>query len=369
MNDPIEITVGSKNVGAENIEHIYYNVPERERYNAVKRILDFHPKIYGLIFCRTRRTTQDIADKLLKEGYNAAPLHGDLSQMQRDKAMEKFRDKTLQILVATDVAARGIDVNDITHVINFHLPDEVESYTHRSGRTARAGKKGVSIAIVSNKDQNKIKQIERKIQIKFETANLPTGKEICEQQLVGYVDKIKNVKINDEITELFPTINDSFTDLSKEEIIKRMISIEFNQLLRYYEKSRDISNSKISNKERSNNEDHQRFFINLGQNKGLNKGGLLRLICSNTNLSSKSVGAIDLYNEFSFFEVEKSLSDDILTGLKDKEYDDNSFIVEIASDEGGGKKRRDRSRGSDRNRDRNRSRNNSRGGGGNRRRR
>ena len=369
MNDPIEITVGSKNVGAENIEHIYYNVPERERYNAVKRILDFHPKIYGLIFCRTRRTTQDIADKLLKEGYNAAPLHGDLSQMQRDKAMEKFRDKTLQILVATDVAARGIDVNDITHVINFHLPDEVESYTHRSGRTARAGKKGVSIAIVSNKDQNKIQQIERKIQIKFKTANLPTGKEICEQQLVGYVDKIKNVKINDEITELFPSINDSFTDLSKEEIIKRMISIEFNQLLRYYEKSRDISNSKIGNKPRSNNEDHQRFFINLGQNKGLNKGGLLRLICSNTNLSSKSVGAIDLYNEFSFFEVEKSLSDEILTGLKDKEYDDNSFVVEIATQDGGGKRKRDRSRGSDRNRDRNRNRNNSRGGGGNRRRR
>ena len=368
MNDPIEITVGSKNVGAENIEHLYYNVPERERYNAVKRILDFHPNIYGLIFCRTRRTTQDIADKLLKEGYNAAPLHGDLSQMQRDKAMEKFRDKTLQILVATDVAARGIDVNDISHVINYHLPDEVESYTHRSGRTARAGKKGVSIAIVSNKDQNKIKQIEKKIQIKFETANLPTGKEICEQQLVGYVDKIKNVKINDEINDLIPTINEQFDDLSKEDIIKRMISIEFNQLLNYYEKSRDISSTQIGKSGRSNSEDHERFFINLGHNKGLNKGGLLRLICSNTNLPSKAVGAIDLYNEFSFFEVEKSLTDKILTGLKDKEYDENSFVVEIASKDGGGRKR-SRSRGSDRNRDRNRNRNSSRSGGGNRRRR
>ena len=368
MKDPIEITVGSKNVGAENIEHLYYNVPERERYNAVKRILDFHPNIYGLIFCRTRRTTQDIADKLLKEGYNAAPLHGDLSQMQRDKAMEKFRDKTLQILVATDVAARGIDVNDISHVINYHLPDEVESYTHRSGRTARAGKKGVSIAIVSNKDQNKIKQIEKKIQIKFETANLPTGKEICEQQLVGYVDKIKNVKINDEINDLIPTINEQFDDLSKEDIIKRMISIEFNQLLNYYEKSRDISSTQIGKSGRSNSEDHERFFINLGHNKGLNKGGLLRLICSNTNLPSKAVGAIDLYNEFSFFEVEKSLTDKILTGLKDKEYDENSFVVEIASKDGGGRKR-SRSRGSDRNRDRNRNRNSSRSGGGNRRRR
>ena len=168
MTNPLEITVGSKNVGAENIQHVFYNVSERDRYKAVKRILDFNPNIYGLIFCRTRRTTQDVADKLLKEGYNAAPLHGDLSQMQRDKAMEKFRDKTLQVLVATDVAARGIDVNDISHVINYHLPDESESYTHRSGRTARAGKKGVSIAIVSNKDQNKISQIERKIKIKFD---------------------------------------------------------------------------------------------------------------------------------------------------------------------------------------------------------
>ena len=372
MNDPIEITVGSKNVGAENIEHIYYNVPERERYNAVKRILDFHPDIYGLIFCRTRRATQEVADKLLKEGYNAAPLHGDLSQIQRDKAMEKFRDKTLQILVATDVAARGIDVNNITHVINFHLPDEVESYTHRSGRTARAGKKGVSIAIVSNKDQNKIKQIERKIQTKFKTANLPSGKEICEQQLVGYVDKIKNVKINDEVNELLPPIYESFNDLSKEDIIKRMISIEFNQLLNYYENSRDISSSKIERNGRSNNDDHERFFINLGHNKGLNKGGLLRLICSNTDLPSQAVGAIDLYNDFSFFEVEKSLSEKILSGLKDKEYDDNSFVVEIAAkDAGGGKRKRDnRSRGSDRNRDRNRNRNSSRsGGGGNRRRR
>jgi len=365
MTNPIEITVGTKNVGAENIQHIYYNVPERERYNAIKRILDFHPKIYGLIFCRTRRSTQEVADKLLKEGYSAAPLHGDLSQMQRDKAMDKFREKTLQILVATDVAARGIDVDNITHVINYHLPDDVESYTHRSGRTARAGKKGVSIAIVSNKDQNKIKQIERKIQAKFESANLPTGKEICEQQLIGYVNKIKNVKINDEINKLIPPIYESFEDFSKEDVIKRMISIEFNQLLNYYENSKDISSNVQNGKKRSNISDHERFFINLGHNKGLNKGGLLRLICSNTNLPSKSVGAIDLYNDFSFFEVEKSLSEKILSGLKDKEYDEKSFVVEIASKDGGKRK----SRGSERNRDRNRKRNNSRGGSSNRRRR
>ena len=212
MSNPLEITVGHKNVGAENIEHIYYNVNERDRYKAVKRILDFNPNIYGLIFCRTRRTTQEVADKLLKEGYSAAPLHGDLSQMQRDKAMEKFRDKTIQVLVATDVAARGIDVNNISHVINYHLPDESESYTHRSGRTARAGNKGVSIAIVSNRDQNKISQIERKVKIKFDQGKLPSGKEICEQQLIGYVNKIKNISIdNDEISKLTPSISESLS--------------------------------------------------------------------------------------------------------------------------------------------------------------
>jgi ATP-dependent RNA helicase DeaD len=377
MNDPMEITVGNKNVGAKNIHHLYYNVPERDRYKAVKRILDFNPNIYGLIFCRTRRTTQDIADKLLKEGYNAAPLHGDLSQMQRDKAMDKFRDKTLQILVATDVAARGIDVNDISHVINYHLPDEVESYTHRSGRTARAGKKGVSIAIVSNKDQNKVFQIEKKIKIKFDEGKLPSGKEICEQQLVGYVEKIKSVKVKEEeIADLIPSIIKSFEEYSKEELIKRMIGIEFNQLLKYYENSRDIVKDKGSKGPRIKSDDNQRFFINLGLNKGLNKGGLLRLICSNTNIDSKSIGALDLFNDFSFFEVEKKLSDEILDNLKDKEYDGKTFLVEIASNEGSKSRSRDRSKSRDRgrnrdrgnNRDRNSFRGNS-GSGGERRRR
>ena len=362
MKDPIEITVGNKNVGAKNIHHVYYNVPERDRYKAVKRILDFNPDIYGLIFCRTRRTTQDVADKLLKEGYNAAPLHGDLSQMQRDKAMDKFRDKTLQILVATDVAARGIDVNDISHVINYHLPDEVESYTHRSGRTARAGKKGVSIAIVSNKDQNKIFQIEKKIKIKFDEGKLPSGKEICEQQLVGYVEKIKSIKINgDEIADLIPPIIDSFEEYSKEELIKRMIGNEFNQLLKYYENSREIIKDKRSKGPRLKSNDHQRFFINLGLNKGLNKGGLLRLICSNTNIDSKSIGALDLFNEFSFFEVEKKLSNEIIDDLKNKEYDGKTFLVEIASKDGSKPRSRNRDRGRNRSRNRERGRNRDKG--------
>ena len=358
MNNPLEITVGHKNIGAENIEHLYYNISERDRYKAVKRILDFNPNIYGLIFCRTRRTTQEVADKLLKEGYSAAPLHGDLSQIQRDKAMEKFRDKTVQILVATDVAARGIDVNNISHVINYHLPDESESYTHRSGRTARAGKKGVSIAIVSNRDQNKISQIERKVKIKFEKGKLPSGKEICEQQLIEYVRKIKKIKVNnEEISKLIPSINETLEKFTKEDLIKRMIAIEFEQLLNYYENSKEISTDKVEKGPRFSDENQQRFFINLGLNKGLNKGGLLRLICSNTNLPAKSVGALDIYNDFSFFEVDKTLSDKILEDLQGKEYDDKSFVVEIASPNGAKKRGgRDRNRSRDRNRARDRNR-------------
>ena len=336
MQNPLEITIGHKNIGAENIHHIYYNVNERERYHAVKRILDFHPNIYGLIFCRTRRTTQDIADKLLKDGYNAAPLHGDLSQMQRDKAMQKFREKTLQILVATDVAARGIDVDNISHVINYHLPDDIESYTHRSGRTARAGKKGESIAIVSNKDIHRIKQIEKKIKIQFDALELPSGKEICEQQILRYADKIKRVKINEnELAKLLPSIQNDLSSFSKEDLIKRIISIEFNQLLDYYEKSKGVGSAKNKGQKgwaKDNN--HERFFINLGYNKGLNKGGLLRLICSNTNLPSESVGELDLYNDFSFFEMEKSLAEKVIGDLQNKQYDGKDFVVEIASKDG-----------------------------------
>ena len=334
MEDPIEVTIGSKNIGAENIHHVCFHINERERYQAVKRILDFHPNIYGLIFCRTRRTTQDIADKLLKDGYNAAPLHGDLSQMQRDKAMEKFREKTLQILVATDVAARGIDVDNISHVINYHLPDDIESYTHRSGRTARAGKKGESIAIVSNKDAHRIKQIEKKIKVSFENRELPTGIEICEQQLFRYVDKIKRVKINEsELQKLLPSIQNELSSFSKDDLIKHMVSLEFNQLLNYYEKVKANKPNK-GPKGWAKDDQHERFFINLGYNKGLNKGGLLRLICSNTNLPSESVGELDLYNDFSFFEMEKSLSEKVLNSLENKQYDGKDFVVQIASKEG-----------------------------------
>ncbi|MBM78658.1 MAG: hypothetical protein CL846_09255 [Crocinitomicaceae bacterium] len=364
MTNPIEVTVGGKNIGAENIKHVYYSVKDRDRYLAVKRILDFHPSIYGLIFCRTRRVTQEIADKLLKEGYNAAPIHGDLSQDQRDKTMRKFRDKTLQILVATDVAARGIDVNDITHVINYHLPDDVESYTHRSGRTARAGKEGTSIAIVTGKEQSRINQIERHIKVEFNKESLPSGKEVCEQQLISYIEKIKTVTINEtEIADFIPAISKTLSKYTKEELIKRFVSNEFNQLLDYYENSRNLDNNDSSGKKSyKSNEDQERFFINLGYNKGLNKGGLLRLICTHANIDSSSIGELDLSNDFSFFEVDNAFTENVLNGMKGQDFDGKSFVVEIASKDK--KKRgrsggRDRSRGRSRDRGRDRSRNKS----------
>ena len=361
MTNPVEVTVGGRNIGAKNIKHVFYSVKDRDRYLAVKRILDFHPNIYGLIFCRTRRVTQEIADKLLKEGYNAAPIHGDLSQDQRDKTMRKFRDKTLQILVATDVAARGIDVNDITHVINYHLPDDVESYTHRSGRTARAGKDGTSIAIVTGKEQSRINQIERHIKVEFNKETLPTGKEVCEQQLISYIEKIKNVTINEtEIADFIPAISKTLSKYTKEELIKRFVSSEFNQLLEYYENSRNLdSNDSSGKKSFKTADDQERFFINLGYNTGLNKGGLLRLICTHANIDSTSIGVLDLSNDFSFFEVDNAFTDNVLNGMKDQDFDGKSFVVEIASKEkkrsrgrsGGG---RDRSRGRSRDRDRGR---------------
>ena len=207
MQNPIEVTIGSKNESAKNIKHVCYTVKDRDRYAGVKRIIDFNPNIYGLIFCRTKRTTQDVADKLMKDGYSAEPLHGDLSQMQRDKVMKKFREKTIQVLVATDVAARGIDVNDISHVINYHLPDDTESYTHRSGRTARAGKFGISIAFITPRERGKISSIEKHIKTNFHFEEIPSGKEVCRQQLFSLVDKIINVEVKeDEIEDYLPPI-------------------------------------------------------------------------------------------------------------------------------------------------------------------
>jgi len=360
MSDPIQVTIGSKNESAKNIKHVCYTIKDKDRYAAVKRIIDFNPNIYGLIFCRTKRTTQDVADKLMRDGYNAEPLHGDLSQMQRDKVMKKFRDKTLQILVATDVAARGIDVDDITHVINYHLPDDIESYTHRSGRTARAGKFGTSIAMVTPREKSKIFSIEKHIKTQFHAEEIPSGKEVCRQQLFSLVDKIINVEIKeDEIGDYLPPIFDQFKDFSKEDIIKRFVSAEFNKFLNYYERAGNL-NAKGSSKDQgpgyedsrrsrrnkdnrgSGDADKQRFYIDKGFKSGLNKGALLRIICSYAKVTSGSVGRLDLFNDFSFFEVDNNYTNKIIDGMNNQDFEGKKIKVEIASKPKGKKRRKGR---------------------------
>lgn len=352
MSEPFEITVGGKNETNKNIEHHYYTVKERDRYNALKRIIDFNPEIYGLIFCRTRRDTAAVADKLMKEGYNAEPLHGDLSQAQRDRVMEKFRDKTLQILVATDVAARGIDVDDITHVIHYQLPEDVENYTHRSGRTARAGKKGVSIALINTREGGRIRSIERIIKSSFEQQEIPAPDAICEKQLMHLVDKITEVKVNAKgIEKYLPTVMEKLGEFSKEEIITKFVSTEFNRFLNYYSKASNI-NAKADSRDRGERDrdggrnerrdrgsargddrnydstDQQRFFVNLGRKDGFNHGALLRLVCDNTGLSKNNVGKIDILNNFSFFEVEKSSASSIVSSLKGVDFEGKEMNVE-----------------------------------------
>jgi ATP-dependent RNA helicase DeaD len=244
MTDPIEITVGTKNATAKNIEHQYFRVNDRDRFDGLKRIIDFEPDMYGVIFCRTRRETADVAEKLMKNNYSAEPLHGELSQAQRDRVMRSFRKKDIQLLVATDVAARGIDVDDITHVINYNLPDEIESYTHRSGRTARAGKKGVSMLLLNNREAGKLRQIERIINTEIKQAKFPTGEDICKKQLLQLVDKVVAVEVKeDQINQYLSAIEEKFTDLSKEEIIKKFVSAEFNKFLSYYERTSDINDT------------------------------------------------------------------------------------------------------------------------------
>ena len=359
MENPLEVSIGHKNQTNENIEHIYFTVSERDRYDVLKRIIDFNPTIYGVIFCRTRRETAKVAEKLAKESYSAEALHGDLSQNQRDNVMRRFRDKTLQILVATDVAARGIDVVDITHVINYNLPDEIENYTHRSGRTARAGKKGQSIVLVTSRESFKIQKIERKIRANFTKGVIPGAKEICDIQLKKLVDKIiaTEVKEND-IDHFIPTIMDSFASFSKEEIVKKFISNEFNQLIDYYQNARDLNLTTNSNSDRNrrdkkqnnrgrrdrefrrSDENKTRFFVNLGKKDGLNPGGLLRIVCDSSKLDSGRVGRIDILSSYSFFEADNELVSKILKEVNGAQYEGHKVSVEVTKDKGGGRRNR-----------------------------
>lgn len=337
MSDPFEITVGGRNEANKNIEHHAYTVKDRDRYPALKRLLDFNPDIYGLVFCRTRRETAEVADKLMADGYSAEPLHGDLSQAQRDRVMNKFRDQTLQVLVATDVAARGIDVSDITHVIHYNLPEEVENYTHRSGRTGRAGKTGISVAIAGPRDGRKLSSIEKIINTKFIAQKLPSPDEICAKQLMSMVNRMNEVEVNKAgIGKYLPAVMEKFADISKEDLIERFVSAEFNKFLSYYEKSRNIDADQSSNRDSGksggrrdrDDENKNRFFVNLGRKDGLNQGGLLRMICDNSGLNKGSIGKIDIMNNFSFFDAEKSDTDMLLQKMQNVDFEGKMMSIE-----------------------------------------
>ncbi|PCH51868.1 MAG: DEAD/DEAH box helicase [Flavobacteriaceae bacterium] len=352
MYKPVEITSGEKNKGSDQVSHQYYVVSERNRYNALKRIADVNPDIYSIIFCRTRRETQEVADKLIKDGYNADALHGDLSQAQRDSVMGKFRKKVLQILVATDVAARGLDVNDLTHVINHKLPDQLESYTHRSGRTGRAGKVGISIAIVTGREKGKLRPIERLIGKKFVSTPIPTGKEICHNQLLKLIDKVHDIKVNDkEINEFLPSIYEKLEGLDREELIKRFVSLEFNTFLTYYQNAPDLNDSdQMRGSDRSSDtrgrrrddENMSRFFINIGRKDNLNPARLIGLINDQRIAKNIEIGQIEILDTFSFFELDKNYTDETIASFKENSanFEGRNVNVEITE-----KKRSGRSGG------------------------
>lgn len=309
MDDPHELTIGKKNSANANIIHEYYVIRDREKYTALKRIVDFYPEIFGLIFCRTKIETQEIAEKLIKDGYNADSLHGDLSQQQRDKVMARFKNKTLQMLVATDVAARGIDVDNVTHVINYQLPDEIENYTHRSGRTARAGKTGVSLTIVTNRDISRIKHLEKLINTKFLKKDIPSGTEVCEKQLYALINKVHDVEVNEkEIGKYLSHVNDSLKDLSREDLIKKFTSIEFNRFLEYYKNAPDLNSTQreehsTSGTRTQRNTDGTRLFINLGVKDGVDKPEFIDFISSLADIKPSAIGHIQMNDAFSHFDV------------------------------------------------------------------
>jgi len=343
MTDPYELTMGTKNTGNENIEHEYYVVRARDKYAAFKRIVDFNPEIFGIVFCRTKIETQEIAEALIKDGYNADSLHGDLSQQQRDKVMKRYRERSLQLLIATDVAARGIDVNDVTHVINYSLPDEIENYTHRSGRTARAGKTGVSISIINAKELGKIRQVEKVIGKRFIKAEIPTGFDVVEKQLFALVHKVHNVEVNEQqIEQYIPRIMDEFKDMSKEDIIKRFASLEFNRFLDYYKNAPDL-NAPVDESRHADGagdrfnrtgmrSDFTRLFINLGSVDGFGRGDLLGYICNTAKISGKTVGKIDVKGVYSFFEVPNEDTDKVMNGFKGADFQGREVRIEISGD-------------------------------------
>ena len=347
MENPSKISVASENKGAENVDHIFYMVQAKDRYEVLKRIADMNPNIYGITFCRTRRETKEIANKLMHDGYNADAIHGDLSQAQRDEVMGRFRKQHLQILVATDVAARGLDVDDLTHVINYNLPDESEVYTHRSGRTGRAGKNGISIAICHTREMYKIKDIERKSRIRFNREMVPSGKDICQKQLLSLIDKIKKVEVNDSQIEPFlPEIYEKLELLDRENLIKHFVSAEFNRFLSYYKNARDVNYSSKPQKDRKNKREKRErqsrnerrrtpftsFYINLGSKNKLNPNRLMGIINESLRSGDATIGKIEIMKKFSFFELEESKKSLLLKNIKGQEFEGEPILVEVANE-------------------------------------
>ena len=357
LHDAKEITIGTRNEGSENVNHYAYIVHAKDKYLALKRIVDYYPQIYGIVFCRTRMETQEIADKLIDDGYDADSLHGELSQAQRDLVMMKFRQRHLQLLVATDVAARGLDVSDLTHIINYGLPDDIEVYTHRSGRTGRAGKTGISIAIINMREQGKLRAIEKSIKKSFNISKLPSGEEICKQQLLKVIDDVEKVKVNEEeIANFLPDIYRKWEWLSKEDLIKRMVSLEFNRFLEYYSNAEEIESldadkkkdrvreEKGRRKDRGTNKEkrdrvaekgYTRIFITLGKKDGIAPTKIIDLINRNTKGDRVQVGRIDLMQNFSFFEVIESQANLVTKALNGISVKGRKLVVEVASENQG----------------------------------
>ena len=343
MTDPVKVAVGERNSGTANVDHIYYMMAAKDRYMVLKRIIDYTPAIYGIIFCRTKLETQEIADNLIQDGYNAAALHGDLSQAMRDNVMDHFRKRSLQLLVATDVAARGIDVKELTHIINYNLPDDIETYVHRSGRTGRADKRGICLSLINLREKSKIKRIEKIVGRPFEKAMIPTGKEVCEKQLFNHIDRIEHVDINrEDIDDYLPVILRKLEWMSREELITRMVALNFNRFLDYYKDAIDLNVSdkeeKKDRKERKKERDHQdetmkRLYFGMGKNDHILPQKIIGKINDVTRSKNIPIGRIDLYGDYSYVDVEESFVSMILESFADPRNNPRGIVVEVAKEQ------------------------------------
>lgn len=354
MSNPKEITVGSKNTGSKNVSHEYYQVSSQDRYLALKRLADANPSIFSVVFCRTKRDTQNIAERLIEDGYNAAALHGDLSQQQRDLVMKSFRGRQVQFLVATDVAARGIDVDDITHVINYQLPDEVETYTHRSGRTGRAGKQGTSMVIATRSETRKIKMIERIINQNFEKKDIPSGKEICKIQLIHSAKNVEASPISEDLQEHLPLLEELLEKYNKEELIQKFFSVEFSRFNNYYKNAKDLNAAAQNSRKSNGGSDSTRYFVNIGEKDGFNWMSLKDFLKNELQLGRDAVSRVDVKETFSFFNTDAQHTDQVLEAFKELKYKGRNVNIEISKMEsrssrrnGGGRRRNDRRRSGD----------------------